>query len=214
MKHYLYTEAGGHALNEDFAVLRPHPSDADQLIGALADGQGGRSGGAQAARIAVLTCLRNAEASSPADLADPFTWVRICERADEAVSVDSEAGFTTLIGLSVTGSSIVGASSGDSAVALWMDQRLVLLSQGQRKNPPVGSGSAHVTPFSALVRPPWRVLVASDGVWKYVGWTRISERLASDSAEGLADAMRADALGNSTMGLSDDFTMIIIESQP
>jgi hypothetical protein len=51
-------------------------------------------------------------------LSDPRSWSSILKRADEAVRSDPAAGFTTLVGLCISRSAVVGASSGDSAALL------------------------------------------------------------------------------------------------
>jgi serine/threonine protein phosphatase PrpC len=52
MRHFTYTEAGAGHANEDFALAQPHPADERVLLCALADGQGGRSGGREVAQMA------------------------------------------------------------------------------------------------------------------------------------------------------------------
>ena len=70
---------------------------------------------------------------------------------------------------------VAGASSGDSAALLVAGRHATELTAGQRKDPPVGSGVATAVPFAVTARGPWRLLVMSDGVWKYVGWDRVVE---------------------------------------
>ena len=67
MIHVLtYSEVGGHRVNEDAFVARPHPVDPDSWLICLADGQGGRAGGAQASQLACKTAADLA-AKAPAD---------------------------------------------------------------------------------------------------------------------------------------------------
>lgn len=211
MKNHIYTEAGGHPQNEDAALLKPHGACSSTFIVALADGQGGHAGGARASRLAVTTAVEHALGLPLVALADPDTMLECCEAADRAVSADASAGLTTLVAFAITPESVVGASCGDSAAALWMSDRFLLLTRGQAKNPPVGSGAARLTPFSALLARPWRVLVASDGVWKYVGWERIQARMAVLSGRDLLDQLRQDALGHAP-NLPDDFTAVALEA--
>src|SRR5262245_12226904 len=44
-----YSEAGGHAHNEDAFATLSHPQNPNCQLGVIADGQGGRAGGAAAA---------------------------------------------------------------------------------------------------------------------------------------------------------------------
>jgi serine/threonine protein phosphatase PrpC len=55
-----FSGAGGHPNNEDAFVVLPHPSGPDRWLCFLADGQGGRASGAEAARLA---CGAAAEAA-------------------------------------------------------------------------------------------------------------------------------------------------------
>lgn len=212
MKKHVYSEVGGHPVNEDAAIFQSHRDDVSLLIGALADGQGGQAGGAQAAQRAVATCMEQASACAPRLLARPSTWVEICESADQVVSANAEAGYTTLIAVGVSNSFVVGASCGDSAVCLLSNGRFSILTDRQHKNPPVGSGFARLTAFSALPEEPWKLLVVSDGAWKGVGWERIADLLRSLSGEELIGKLREEVLGATSGVLYDDFTAVIIES--
>src|SRR6185369_1355332 len=98
--------------------------------------------------------------------------------ADAAVAADREAGFTTLVGLCVGADHVAGASCGDSAaVAVCGASAPRVLTSRQWKNPPVGSGEATFVPFEMELAEPWRLLVMSDGVWKYeIGRASCRER--------------------------------------
>src|SRR5262249_48666571 len=86
-----FSEAGGHADNEDAFVLVPHPSGPDRWLCSLADGRGGQAGGADAARIACRTAAE-AEVRRPMRaLQDPDVWIAILREADRAVSDAPEA---------------------------------------------------------------------------------------------------------------------------
>jgi serine/threonine protein phosphatase PrpC len=65
MRHFTHNEAvAGHA-NEDFALAQPHPADERVLLRALADGQGGRSGGREAAQMAAQKAWGYLTAQTP-----------------------------------------------------------------------------------------------------------------------------------------------------
>ena len=209
---YSYTEQGYGHQNEDAIASLRHPADSTVLICSLADGQGGRSGGAAASQSAVNACIKTAAGYPPLELADPFIWVSICEAADQHVSAVLDAGYTTLIGLAVIQSFIAGASCGDSAVTLLLGDEFVILTEHQYKNPPVGSGGARLTPFSAHLLEPWKLLVVSDGAWKYVGWDQIENLLRSGVGDRLVPNLRELVLESSGGKLVDDFSAIFIES--
>jgi hypothetical protein len=71
---------------------------------------------------------------------------------------------------------------------------------------------ARAIAFSAETVSNWKVLVMSDGVWKFVGWERILEQATRCGGNLLIEKLRADAAGNSG-SLPDDFTLVLIEHQ-
>ena len=85
MDIYTYSEPGQGHDNEDAVLIQSHPGDSNTLLCALADGQGGQSGGAEAARLAVQESLKVAATFSPSMLLKESTWLRILSAADEAV---------------------------------------------------------------------------------------------------------------------------------
>ena len=207
-----FTEPGGHVDNEDAFAVMPHPMDPECILCFVADGMGGQAGGGLAARTACRVGVDLACALPRARLSSPSEWVTLLHRVDAAIEAEDGAGYTTLIGFSVRGKSLVGASSGDSAVqVISSGERPHIVTESQRKNPPVGSGGAVFVPFAALLSPPWRVSAMTDGVWKYVGWDRIFDILAreqaSDSIARLQERARLPGSGR----FQDDFTVVVIE---
>ena len=108
MRYFTYTEAGNGHTNEDCVVVQTHPADAQMLLCALADGQGGRSGGREAAQRAVQSSLAYLTNNSPNDLVSVREWLIAAEKADAAISRDAEAGFTTLVLCGVTATGVSG----------------------------------------------------------------------------------------------------------
>jgi serine/threonine protein phosphatase PrpC len=210
---FTHTEPGGHPTNEDAFDVRRHPEADGCWVGALADGQGGQAGGAEAARLACRVVIEAALARPTAALARPDTWEEILRGADGAVLADTTAGYTTLIGFAVVGGRIVGASSGDSA--LWIagaDDRVVELTDRQSRNPPIGSGGAAPTPFVAELPGSWIVLATSDGVWKYAGRDGVRAALRESRGRALIDALLARARLPRSGGLQDDFTAVVLQA--
>lgn len=207
-----FSEAGGHLHNEDAFVVRQHPLDPDLWLCFVADGQGGQTGGGPAARLACETALDATTAYPPERLSDPATWPGILRAADEAVSSDPASGFTTLVGLCVSRSRVIGASSGDSAVMLVDGQKAVELTSGQFKNPPVGSGGAVAVPFTAPLGERWQILAMSDGVWKYVGWNRVIEAARQERGDSLIAELQRRARLPGSGGFQDDFTVVVLEN--
>ena len=97
----LFTEGSADHENEDAVLVEPSVSHPECWIGAIADGQGGRYGGAKAARLACQTIVNAAHELPPNSLNRPNVWRELFRISDHAVSTDSEAGFTTLVALCV-----------------------------------------------------------------------------------------------------------------
>ncbi len=209
----IHSEAGeGHA-NEDVALVRPHPEDAGVLLCALADGQGGQAGGADAARVAVEESLRAAASFPAKELFGAAPWYAVVGAADEAVCEDDAAGFCTLVSLCVSVRGVWGASCGDSGALLINSGREFLLTENQRKNPPIGSSAAHPVAFSARLHPGWTLLVVSDGVWKFVGWESIARLAAGNEGQALVAALRRAAWDANGGRLPDDFSVALLHGE-
>lgn len=202
---HTFTDEGGHTTNEDVCLVRHSPDDPERVLVCLADGQGGRAGGAKAAQLA---CATAALASLTAG-----SCVEALTRADAAVAADPEAGFTTLLGFEVRGDTLTGASCGDSAVlAVCGSGELIEATARQFKNPPVGSGEATLIPFTLRLVRPWRILAMTDGVWKYVGWSRVHELAKTLAGEDLSAALQAAARLPRSGQFQDDFTLVLVEA--
>lgn len=207
-----FTEPGGHTRSEDAFEVQRHPEDENIWLCALADGQGGRAGGARAAQLACRTVIEAAGEHPPEALTALSSWMGFLQRADEVVTADSEAGFTTLIGLCVVGDRVIGASCGDSAVlASSARGGAQELTRHQAKNPPIGTGDSVVTPFADSLSRPWLLLAMSDGVWKYAGWERIRNMASQFRGKALLDALQEAARLPRTGALQDDFTVVLLQ---
>ena len=205
----VHSEAGDNHVNEDVVQVRLHPSQMELVLCSLADGQGGRFGGARAAKIAVRESLEAAASFSAEDLRQLAPWYPIIGAADDAVSEDDAAGFCTLICLGISKQEVFGASCGDSAVLLLSGGQEILLTENQRKNPPVGSGAAYPTAFKARLKPGWKLLVVSDGVWNCVGWEQVGLIAAQNQGDKLIAALRQAVLVANGGKLLDDFSFAL-----
>ena len=209
-----YTAPGEGSENQDAYEIHPHPENAEYRLFALADGQGGREGAATAASTACRTLIRAASSYAPGDLIRSQSWKQLMPLADKAVLHDCTAGFTTLVAFCITPMGVCGASSGDSAVLLANgDQTAEILTAGQFKNPPVGSGNARFSTFSARLTNPWTLIAMSDGVWKYTGWDPICRIAASHGpSQGIIHCLRNYAASPVCGQLQDDFTLVVFQS--
>ncbi len=206
-----HSEVGGHAANEDAFAVQPHPQDENCWLCFVADGQGGQRGGGVASRLACETGIAEAGKRKPAQLRDPYAWTEILRRCDQAVQRDSDAGYTTLVGLCVYEHEVSGASNGDSAVLLRCSGATLELTANQNKNPPVGSGAMIATPFAASLTAPWILVAMTDGVWKGVGWDAICASMAVFQGQPLIDELKEMAAVSGGGSLQDDFTAVVLQ---
>jgi PPM family protein phosphatase len=211
MEYFVHSEPGHDHTNEDAVEVRLLPTPDQILVCALADGQGGQRGGGAAAQIAVRKSLQAAMTYAPTALLNERTWREIVNTADEAISDAPDAGYTTLIGLGIQKERLFGASCGDSAAALISDGQTHFLTEHQFKNPPVGSGASQPVAFSAPLGRDWKVLVMSDGVWKYVGWEKIAEFARQLEGEALIAALREAVASGWGGKLPDDFSLVLVQ---
>lgn len=211
MKIRSYTEAKTEGTNEDALEYSEHPHDNGVGIVALADGQGGRSGGAEAAQTAVKSAVQMALSASIRQLQSERFWRQLLLDVDKAVADDPDAGFTTFVGAAITEHQIVGVSSGDSqAVLISQTGSSVMLTANQRRNPPVGSQMCHPVPFSVPFPTNSRLLLMSDGVYKFVPSETIFSTIAKLEAKDAIKTIRELAVGRSGT-LYDDFTLVIVD---
>jgi serine/threonine protein phosphatase PrpC len=206
---------GNHAENEDAFAVRRHPRHPGCLFAVLADGQGGRAGGARAAQLACSTAIDRLSAQPIEGLMALGAWQSILGSVDQTIAQDSTSGFTTLITLCIARGTVYGASAGDSAVAAFnADHSHLVLTDNQHKNPSVGSGAAKFVTFGCQLRCPWTVLAMSDGVWKYVGWEEVVRVATTNDGEAIIDLLldRARLPGRGV--LPDDFTAVVLQSGP
>ncbi len=204
----------GHSVNEDSFIVQAHPSEPTCLLVAFADGQGGQPGGARAALVACTSVIEEAKRTKVTALIGWQTWPAILRAADETVSGAPEAGFTTLIGLCCISGQLSGASNGDSAaVVVNASGEWIEITNGQPKNPPIGSGVAACRPFLAKLVDPWKLMVMSDGVWKYAGWDQIKKAATEFRGQAFLEVVQAAARLPSTGRFQDDFTLILIQRE-
>jgi serine/threonine protein phosphatase PrpC len=202
-----HSEPGGKVINEDYVIARRHPASASTFICILADGQGGQANGALAAMTASEAAWRIAAQLSPEQLFEDPTWVGILERADQETA--RTGGFTTLIALASNGHCAAGASCGDgkayfrsptsTEIAEWTGR--------QRKNPAVGSGAVDAVSFMHEGLAGGRLLLVSDGVWKYCGYEALKSSFALLPA-ALSAHFRAAIFGRAGTTLPDDLSFI------
>lgn len=187
---------------EDRLAVARTPTGAVVVI---ADGAGGVGGAAVAAQfICDFLTARALKTSN-----DDRSWsIALCD-ADAALFKESHGGLTTTVVVEIRENYVLGASVGDSGAWMISESGIVDLTAGQSRKPLVGSGDARPTAFGPI---PWRgrLLVATDGIFKYARHDVIADRALNGFLDDAADALlNAVRLPNGR--LQDDAALILVE---
>jgi serine/threonine protein phosphatase PrpC len=176
-----------------------------ELVIVVADGAGGRAGGARAADT-VIQGVRQAATTFPW-LDDPRAWCRLLSEMDQALVEHPEAGETTAVVAAISPTGIVGASVGDSGAWLVTPKGYDDLTENQRQKPFLGTGAAIPVPFNAPGLD-GTLLVASDGLFKYADWERIGEVALETDIEQAAGHL-VDLVRLRSGSLPDDVSVVL-----
>ncbi|NHN36374.1 SpoIIE family protein phosphatase [Pseudomaricurvus alcaniphilus] len=211
MLHIASDTQPGYGENQDAMVVLRHPRDPRLLLAAVADGQGGQPGGKAAAHQACQAIVQAASKCWPGTLLWARSWKRLLAQTDRALRADADAGFTTLVAFAIMRGRLCGVACGDSALLAVTRRDVRVLTEGQMKNPPLGSGQAQAFTFKFALPPPWTILTMTDGAWKFAGWNQVWEyALETSDPEAMIEGIRCAALqpGGS---LQDDFTLLVVQ---
>ena len=165
----------------------------------LADGAGGSAGGAQAAD-AVIELTRSLEPEARHD------WQQVLRQVDARLAADPLLGETTAVLAFVSDRWIAGASVGDSEAWSLLGGRAFELTGRQRRKPLLGSGHAFPVGFGPAPAGE-RLLVASDGLFKYAPWDVVQRLALLAPKEAVRELVNAARLANSR--LQDDVAVVI-----
>lgn len=167
----------------------------------LADGAGGVSGGREAADFAVT--------HASLDRFTPEACAAELRRLDHALAETPGCGETTLVLVVIAGGSIFGASVGDSGVWACHPEASFDLTVGQQTKPLLGSDAAWPVPFGPHFFND-RILIASDGLLKYVSRERIRSLALLEPISRAVDELTAAARLPSG-GLQDDLAVALVD---
>jgi len=208
-----FSKHGG--ANEDALRTCTHAREPSMFLAFLADGLGGRPGGAHAANIAVETGMALAGAATSAQVGRPEFWTEMLTTIDMEIQRAEVAGYTTLVAMCVAGGAVVGASVGDSDALLIVGLKPpVWLTGAQKKEPALGFGAARPVAFRAILGNSWTLALMSDGVTKFAGKERpLPEILLGQDSENAAQELLNEAKLRGGGQLVDDFSLIILRNE-
>ena len=157
--------------------------DGERLIFVIADGAGGRSGGAEAAEMVVRLVCEHAR-----DLQSCGDCEKLLGEIDRAILADGIAGETTAVIVVASVNKVFGASVGDSGAWILSGAHIDELSQGQVRKPFIGTGAALPVGFSRGGLD-GTLLVTTDGLLKYTSREAISATIGKCNLDALPEAL-------------------------
>jgi len=183
----------------------------DRTIFIVVDGAGGTSYGATAAHHICVSTTKRCQRKPPDDNFDWSKWwleALDCEMASEPSLGQAAA---VIVDLRNNGQ-ITGASVGDcEAWTFSKDEQPKNLTFAQNRKPLLGGGL--ITPvqkFETHLSDNTTLLIATDGLWKYLNHTRIAHDVTTWSLHTAADALIADVrLKNGS--LQDDVALALVK---
>jgi serine/threonine protein phosphatase PrpC len=194
-------ESGGRG--ED-RLLVEHLADRTLLV--VADGAGGTGRGAAAAQAvcdAAVSEFRRSSGSEP--------WDHRLRRFDARVRDGGRGGTSTAVALEVLAGQVCGASVGDSGAWLVSDDGITDLTELQAVKPLLGSGAAEPVAFGPVPLR-GRLIVATDGLFKYARRERIASVAKTGSLEEAAASL-LDIVRLQSGRLQDDVGLLICEDR-
>jgi serine/threonine protein phosphatase PrpC len=201
LPHSTRTEEARPGLGDDRVAEIRMPG---RTLFVVADGAGGAAGGADAAKA---IC---GAASAYQDWRMPSDWAGWLTRIDREMS-RSRVGLAAAVVIEIWDDGrIVGASVGDCEA--WMfggDGASRSLMAGQSRKPLLGEGMAQPVGFQARLGR-GTLLIATDGLWKYMKPARIAKAVAIRPLEAACTAL-VGGVRLKGGALQDDVAIVLAE---
>ena len=170
----------------------------------VADGAGGVAGGAVAAETVCKAVVEQCHRDITID------WTQCLANIDRQMFGSSGLAAAVIVEVRDNGS-VVGASVGDCEAWTFIDGLARNLTAEQVRKPLLGEGRALPVGFETHVKE-CSLLVATDGLWKYLDRARIAKAAALRPLEIASETLVAGVRMKSGV-LQDDVAIAIIESK-
>lgn len=193
--------------DEDRIAVVQKPWDRTIII--VADGAGGTSGGAKAADAVCNAASQEIPEDSDQALVKEDAWSIKLARIDRRLGERPE-GESTAVVVDIRSDVILGASVGDSIA--WLvssDGKILDLTANQLRKPLVGRGKSCPVGFGPLPLS-GRLLVATDGLWKYADRQKIASLCSRGTVEEAAASLAVSVRLPSGI-LQDDVAIVVCE---
>jgi serine/threonine protein phosphatase PrpC len=164
MLHIAHAVANAPGAGHDRVAIVRQPHLTTVIV---ADGSSGTSGAAEAAELTIREVTALVTSSSASGLLD---WCTILEHTDRAVTAGRGQCAVAIAG--IARGTVTGASVGDCCVWLLTYDGINDLTESQFRKPLLGAGRSVPVGFGTSLG--GTLLVASDGLWKYVQRNRIA----------------------------------------
>lgn len=197
---------------EDRVAIDHHGND---YIIVVADGAGGTGSGAEAAQAVCDGII--AEFRTHLNELDDILWGAFLNTLDKTMLRTCNGGITTAAVVAINNGRVTGASVGDSMAWLVSDFDIIDLTQYQQRQPLLGSGEANPIGFRPMFMngriPYGRLLMGTDGLFKYAPPDRIEALARSDDLEKATSSL-IDAVRLKSGALPDDVAVVLCEEIP
>lgn len=174
-------------------------------LAVVADGVGGRSGGAAAAEAVVAAVRSFAETLTAPP--DPRTWATWLRQLDAKLAAEAGVGETTAVVAALSPVGVTGVAAGDSVAWAVGERDCHYLTIGSEPKPWLGSGAARPVLFGHLGRAD-TLLLATDGLTKYADPRRLADLVRGGPWELLPGRL-IDAIRYASGRLPDDVGVVV-----
>jgi serine/threonine protein phosphatase PrpC len=177
-----------------------------RTLAIVADGAGGMGGGAVAAEMA---CSLIAQSMRTTIAGTRELWARCLFDVDQALVRQGSGGQCTAVVVEISENRVSGASIGDSGAWLLTGKAIVDLTENQHRKPLLGSDEALPMGFGP-VEFSGRLLLATDGLFKYAVRHNIAQRAMASSVNNAVDRL-VTGVRLPSGALQDDVGIILLE---